>query len=81
MTFTPVTLCFLTRESAGVPQVLPGLTKTGFARAKGGGPARRRGTGFPPCRPGLSPGIPRLPRGPLGQHSAALRPSALLRAG
>lgn len=34
MTFTPVTLCFLTRESAGVPQVLLGLKKTGFGRGK-----------------------------------------------
>ncbi|HEY8700750.1 MAG TPA: 8-oxo-dGTP diphosphatase [Arthrobacter sp.] len=34
MTFTPVTLCFLIRESAGVPQVLLGLKKTGFGRGK-----------------------------------------------
>jgi 8-oxo-dGTP diphosphatase len=34
MTFTPVTLCFLTRESAGVQQVLLGLKKTGFGRGK-----------------------------------------------
>lgn len=29
-----MTLCFLTRESAGVPQVLLGLKKTGFGRGK-----------------------------------------------
>ena len=34
MTFTPVTLCFLTREYGGVPQVLLGLKKTGFGRGK-----------------------------------------------
>ncbi|MET4590302.1 NUDIX domain-containing protein [Arthrobacter sp. 754] len=34
MTFTPVTLCFLTRESDGVAQVLLGLKKTGFGRGK-----------------------------------------------
>lgn len=34
MTFTPVTLCFLTRESAGVPQVLLGMKKTGFGSGK-----------------------------------------------
>ena len=34
MTFTPVTLCFLTRDLAGVPQVLLGMKKTGFGRGK-----------------------------------------------
>jgi 8-oxo-dGTP diphosphatase len=34
MTFTPVTLCFLTRESAGVQQVLLGMKKTGFGQGK-----------------------------------------------
>ncbi|HET7140274.1 MAG TPA: 8-oxo-dGTP diphosphatase [Arthrobacter sp.] len=34
MVGVPVTLCFLTRASAGVPQVLLGLKKTGFGRGK-----------------------------------------------
>ena len=34
MTFTPVTLCFLTRDLAGMPQVLLGMKKTGFGRGK-----------------------------------------------
>ncbi|GAA1770743.1 hypothetical protein GCM10009712_18420 [Pseudarthrobacter sulfonivorans] len=34
MTFTAVTLCFLTRESDGMPQVLLGTKKTGFGMGK-----------------------------------------------
>ncbi len=34
MADVPVTLCFLTREHAGVQQVLLGLKKTGFGRGK-----------------------------------------------
>ncbi|MDE8668221.1 8-oxo-dGTP diphosphatase [Pseudarthrobacter sp. H3Y2-7] len=34
MTYTAVTLCFLTREVAGTPQVLLGTKKTGFGMGK-----------------------------------------------
>lgn len=34
MADVPVTLCFLTREHAGVQQVLLGMKKTGFGRGK-----------------------------------------------